>query len=119
MRTWTRWQDWGAVIVGAYALLSPLWVTTVTEATWTMVVLGALTALAGLWSLAKPDNVFSDGVIAVLGVLFFVSPWVLSFTATTAIARTAWVVGILAFALGAWAWPESNRLHHRHAVASH
>lgn len=119
MKKWTRWQDWAAVVVGGYAILSPIWTTTIAKATWTMVVLGALTVLAGLWSLAMPDNVFSDGAIAVLGVLFFISPWVLAFTGTAAIARTAWLVGVLTFAVGAWAWPQSNRLHHGRAVTSH
>ncbi len=112
MKKWTRWQDWVAVLAGAYAIVSPIWTTTTTRATWTMVALGALTALAGLWSLAMPDNVVSDGAVAVLGVLLFISPWVMGFSGIAAMAWTAWVVGVVAFAAGVWAVPESNRLHH-------
>lgn len=119
MKKWTRWQDWAAVVAGAYAILSPIWTNTTTRATWTMIVLGALTALAGLWSLAMPDNVFSDGAVAVLGVLFFISPWVMGFSSITAMAWTAWVVGVVCVVVGALAWPQSNRLHHEHVAATH
>jgi hypothetical protein len=119
MQKWTRWQDWVAVVGGAYAILSPIWTSTTTKATWTMIVLGALTALAALSSLAIPDNVVSDGAVAVLGVLFFISPWVMGFSGTTAMAWTAWVVGVVMVAVGALAWPESNRLHHQHMATTH
>lgn len=119
MKKWTRWQDWAAVAVGAYAVLSPIWTNTSTNATRTMVVLGAVTALAALWSLAMPDNIIPDGAVAVLGVAFFVAPWVVGFTGITAMAWTAWVLGVLAVAVGAWAWPMSNRLHHQHIATSH
>jgi hypothetical protein len=119
MKKWTRWQDWAAVVVGAYAILSPIWTDTTSKATWTMVVLGAVTALAALWSLAMPDNIIPDGAVAVLGLAFFVSPWVVGFTALTAMAWTAWVIGVAAVAVGAWAWPESNKLHRQHIATSH
>jgi hypothetical protein len=119
MQKWTRWQDWVAVVGGAYAILSPIWTSTTTKATWTMIVLGALTAAAALWSLAMPDNVVSDGAVAVLGVLFFIAPWVMGFSGITAMAWTAWVVGVVLLVVGAWAWPKSNRLHHQRMATSH
>lgn len=118
MQKWTRWQDWVAVVAGVYAILSPIWTNTTTRATWTMIVLGALTALAALWSLAMPDNVVSDGAVAVLGVLFFISPWVMGFSGVTAMAWTAWVVGVVTFVVGALSVPVSNRLHH-HIATTH
>lgn len=120
MQKWTRWQDWAAVVIGAYAILSPIWTTTTTRAMWTLIVLGALTVIAGLVSLALPDNNISDGAVAVLGVLFFISPWVMGFAAGMhAMAWTAWAVGVLAFVVGALAWPVSNRLHHEHVATTH
>ncbi len=119
MRKWTRWQDWVAVVAGGYAILAPIWTDTTTRATWTMIVLGIITALAALASLARPDNMYSDGAVAVLGVLFFIAPWVMGFSGTTAMAWTAWVVGVVSFVVGALAWPESNRAHRQHVAPTH
>lgn len=111
MRTWTRWQDWVALVAGVYAFLSPIWTNTITRATWTMVVLGIITALVALWSLAAPGVVASQGLIALLGVLFFISPWVMSFHSVSGIAWTAWVVGVITFVVGLLAVPGSQRAH--------
>lgn len=120
MKKWTRWQDWAALVVGVYAFLSPIWTNTDTRATWTMVVLGIVTALAALWSLAMPANQVSEYSHAVLGILFFISPWVLGFSAIHAMAITAWIVGVVTFIVGVWAVPEAGRLHHgRGAVSAH
>lgn len=111
MQKWTRWQDWVALIAGAYGLLSPIWTDTETKATWTMVVLGAITVLASLWSLAMPADRVPEYAIAVLGVLFFISPWVMGFTAFSGLAAAAWVVGVITFIAGVWAVPAANRMH--------
>ena len=41
MRPWTRLQDWGALLAGLYAALSPIWVSTTGErdAFWALIVL--------------------------------------------------------------------------------
>jgi len=119
MRRWTRWQDWLATAAGLYALVSPLWLERTTKGMWTLVILGVVTAVVALWSLAMPDNVVPDGIVALLGVAIFVSPWVMSFTAFTGMAWTARIVGVVLAGAGAWAWPKSNKLHHAHMVPSH
>lgn len=111
MTRWVRWQDWVALIAGVYALLSPLWTTTVHDASVTLLVLGIVTAVVALWSLAAPRMVGPDGLVAVLGVLFFISPWVFGFQATTGIAWTAWVIGVVTFIAGAWALPMESKAH--------
>lgn len=115
MQKWTRWQDWVALVAGVYALLSPIWTDTETKATWTMVVLGVVTALISLWSLAMPADRVSEYALAVLGVLFFISPWVIGFTAFGGLAAAAWIVGVIVFIAGVWAVPEANKLHTVHA----
>jgi hypothetical protein len=112
MQKWTRWQDWVALVAGVYALLSPIWTTTDNTATWTMVVLGVLTAVTALWSLSMPDSTISEYAHALLGVLFFISPWVMGFADIDAMAATAWVVGVITFVVGAWGVFEANRMHH-------
>src|SRR5215207_2899065 len=58
MRPWTRLQDWGTLIAGLYAALSPIWVSTTGErdAFWALIVLGALLAVTALFSLALPAS---------------------------------------------------------------
>ena len=116
---WTRPQDWAACVAGLYALLSPIWTTTTRDATTTMVVLGIVTAMVALWSLAMPGAVIPDGLVALLGVLFFISPWVLGFQNVTAMAWTAWIVGVVTFVAGLAALPESRKVHEGHISTQH
>lgn len=112
-----RWQDGVALLAGAYALLSPLWTETSDKATWTMVVLGACTVLASLWSMYRPEHEASEYAQAILGVLFFISPWVMDFRASyDTMAMTAWIVGVIVFVAGAWGSFEAYRMHHPHTA---
>src|SRR6476646_7839011 len=77
-RSWQRWQDWAAVVIGVLTALSLIVTTTDAAAAWTMVVLGVLLATASLWSLYQPGSVASEYVHGVIGVLLFVAPWVMS-----------------------------------------
>jgi hypothetical protein len=113
MRKWNRWQDWVALVVGVYAFLSPIWTQATMAATWSTIVLGVLLAASALWSLAAPGAVASEYIHAALGLLLFVSPWVLGFAGVAGMAWTAWILGIIALATGIWAIPTSNRAHHR------
>lgn len=110
-RAWTRWQDWAQVVLGLVAALSTIWLDTSTKVLWTMIVLGALIAIDGLWSLAAPGVVASEGVEVVLGVLLFIAPWVLSYTALTGASWFSWVIGGLAVIVGATALPAANSAH--------
>ena len=110
-KRWMRWQDWAAVVLGALAALSVLWVATSTAALWSLVVFGVLLVLSGLWSLAMPGSVASEYVHIGLGVLLFLSPWVLSYANFTEAAWTSWVIGVLAVAVGAAAVPVATTAH--------
>ena len=113
MQRWTRWQDWVTLVVGAYAALAPIWTETDTNTTRTMVGLGVVTALVSLWSLARPEDRISEYAHVVMGLLFFVAPWVVGFTDLNAMAYTAWAVGRISVVMGLWATPEvQRRLHH-------
>lgn len=103
MRTWTRWQDWIAVIAGLYAALSPLWTTGTGAATGSLIVLGALIVIAALLNLALPRQRWLEWVEAVLGLLLFLSPWVLGFTDSTGAGWTAWITGGVTIVVGVWA----------------
>jgi uncharacterized membrane protein HdeD (DUF308 family) len=113
LRPWTRLQDYGALIVGVYAALSPIWVNTTGErgALWALIVLGVLLAITALVSLAMPGVVATEWLTVLFGVLLFISPWVLSYTDRAGASWTSWVIGILAVVFGGSAVPMSNRAH--------
>lgn len=104
MNKWTHPQGLVALVVGVYAALSPIWTTHPTgKAVNTMVTLGVITALLALISLALPARIAFEGLIALMGVLFILSPFVMSFrTGYTAFAWTAWIVGVVALLAGLW-----------------
>lgn len=111
-RAWTRWSDWVEVIVGVVALLSPLlWLDTSTKTLWTMVILGALIAIDGLVSLAAPRQMASETIQAVLGVLLFIAPWVMSFASDSGAAWTSWIAGGLTIVASGLALPTMNTMH--------
>lgn len=101
MKRWTHPQDFIALIVGVYALLSPLWTTTTSKATTTMVVLGAVTAVLSVIELVRPDMLSIEGLTAAIGVLFVISPWVMGFTDMRGMAWTAWAAGVITLLVGA------------------
>lgn len=111
VKRWMRWQDWGAVVLGAVALLSLLGLETSRSAFWSLVVFGALLIVSGVWSLAMPGSVASEYVHIGLGVLLFISPWVLGYVSHAAASWTSWVIGVLAVAVGAAAVPVATTAH--------
>lgn len=110
-RPWARPQDWVEVVLGVVAALSPLWLGTNATVVVTLIVLGVLIALDGLLSLAMPGLVYGEWVQIVLGVLLFISPWVLGFTVFSGASWTAWIIGALTVIAGAAALPAANLAH--------
>ncbi|OLL73255.1 hypothetical protein Ae168Ps1_1639c [Pseudonocardia sp. Ae168_Ps1] len=77
-------------------------------AAWTLVVLGVVLAATSLWSLAVPGSVTSEWVHGVLGVLLFVAPWAMGYSALTGASWTSWVAGVLTVAVAASALPAAT-----------
>ncbi|WP_460934010.1 SPW repeat protein [Phycicoccus ginsengisoli] len=101
MRNRMHAQDIIPLVVGIYAALAPIWTTTTTKTTWTMVVLGAVTAVLALVEMVRPDMMSVEGLMAAMGVLFFIAPWVMGFSDLRAMSWTAWAAGVITFAVGA------------------
>ena len=110
-RAWTRPHDWAEVVIGVVAALSPLWLSTSNAAMWTMVILGALVAIDGLVSLGAPGAVYGEGIQIVLGVLLFITPWVIGYTELNGASWTSWVAGALTIIAGAAAMPVAQAAH--------
>jgi hypothetical protein len=103
MEKWNRWQDWANVVVGVILFITPFvfGATTNTAAAWTAYVGGVLLVLVGLFDLANPDNQLGDWTEGVLGLLVFISPWVLGFSGLTMMAWSAWIIGVVSVVLAA------------------
>lgn len=110
MKSWVRWQDWVALLAGAYLALATIWVGTDDAAMSAMIVLGALLVVASVWSLAMPASMSGESAHVVLGVVAFVAPWVLGFADLDGAAWTSWIVGVVAVAVGLAALPDIR--HH-------
>ena len=119
VRPWTRPYDWAEVVLGVVALLSFLWMDTNNAATWTMIILGALVAIDGLASLAMPGMIYGEGIQIVLGVLMFISPWVMGYTDFTGISWTSWIIGALTVIVGAAALPMAQAAHRSGIAGQH
>ncbi|MCL2533571.1 MAG: SPW repeat protein [Nocardiaceae bacterium] len=120
MKASTRWQDYAAVIIGAFAALSPFWLSTNVGARWSLIVLGVLVALTGLAHMARPGMAAVDYAMGVFGVLMFISPWVMNFHTMTGAAWTAWVVGALSVVVSLAGMPATSaRMHGHGGVAAH
>lgn len=116
MKRWTRWQDWAAVAAGLYAALASIWTTPRTAASmWMMIILGILLAAAGVWSLAAPELVSMEWVVAAIGALLFISPWVGAYAGDAGPAWTSWICGAVGVIAGLWGLVPAQRMHHAHA----
>lgn len=119
MRKWTHPQGLAALVAGLYAALCPIWTTTPTDqAQNTMIALGVVTALVALLSLARPDRIAFEGLIALMGGLFVLAPWVMDFSGTASLAWTAWVVGIVALVAGAADLQMTRTQHRGHGMVT-
>ena len=100
MRTWTRWQDVGTILLGIVIFATPFIfeATAVTAAAWTAYIVGVLLVGAGLWSatLEEPMPAIEVAPLAI-GAALFAAPWILSYTGTTTMAWMSWIIGALAF----------------------
>jgi len=82
------------------------------------IALGVITAALALVSLYRPSVTF-DSLITLMGVMFIVSPWVMSFsdTAYRPMAWTAWIVGVVSLVAGAGEF-QLERSEHRGLVTN-
>jgi hypothetical protein len=103
MATWKRWQDWVNVVLGVLLFVTPFVFSAmnVQMAEWAAFGGGVLLVLVGLWNLSSPANQVGEWIEGVIGLLIFITPWVLGFTALTTMAWSAWIVGAVSVLLAA------------------
>ena len=100
MTAWRRWQDYATIILGVALFVTPFVFSDTSQgtATTTAYILGVLLVVGGLLAAAMGEANNVEYVPVILGVITFISPFVFGFTAVTAIAWAAWLVGVLTVA---------------------
>ncbi|HXN57833.1 MAG TPA: SPW repeat protein [Candidatus Angelobacter sp.] len=95
---WKRWQDYATIIFGVALFATPLVFGDISQATATTTayILGVVLVLAGLLAAAMREANQVEWIPVILGVITFISPFVLGFTAVTAVAWAAYIIGVLA-----------------------
>lgn len=104
MSPWRRWQDWALVVLGALMFIATFvfGAMTIPAAQYAGLILGALIFLVGLYMLSSPQMRQVEWAQVVLGVLLFISPWVLAYTTLTSLAWSAWIIGVLSVIAALW-----------------
>jgi hypothetical protein len=105
MKAWTRWQDWVSLVLGVLLFIAPWVFGTATFGAsswdaWIIGVIGVILALVALAFLRAAS--IAEGLSVILGVLLFISPWVLGFASLSAMAWTAWIIGVLFVLVNGW-----------------
>jgi uncharacterized membrane protein HdeD (DUF308 family) len=100
MTAWRRWQDYATIIFGVALFVTPFVFgdTSQGTASTTAYILGVLLVLGGLLAAAMREANNTEYVPLIVGVITFISPFVFGFTAVTAIAWAAWILGVLTVA---------------------
>ncbi len=105
MKAWTRWQNWVSLVLGVLLFISPWVFGTATKGTISLDawIIGVISVILALLALAFVSTAtIAEGLAVVLGVLLFISPWVLGFAAVSAAAWTAWIIGVLFVVVNGW-----------------
>jgi len=101
MSTRQRWEDWISVVAGVVLFVTPFVFsgTAIASAAWTAFVAGVLLVIVGVWNLARPTDRAGEWVEGLIGVLLILAPFALGFTAVTAMAWSAWIIGVVSVVL--------------------
>ncbi|MBB6173264.1 apolipoprotein N-acyltransferase [Nocardiopsis mwathae] len=108
-----RWEDWVAVAAGVAAAVSWVWHGMVGAPMLALYLLGLFTLLAAVMAITRPGLIATEGIMVGLGVLMFLSPWLVGFTDVAAGAWTAWILGFVIAAIGVVDLPLATAAHRR------
>jgi hypothetical protein len=90
------------LVLGVWLFVMPfmLGVTLPRNTVIALAALGLIAAADASWAFAKPNMRTPEWLMGLVGVVLFLSPWVLQFVAETAVAWNAWILGAI-FAIDA------------------
>ena len=99
----TYWHDWVTLALGVWLFSSPSVIgPTAVVATWNAWLFGGLVAVLSVWTLKRSSAATAEGILGVLGLWLFMSPWVLNYSGVHPEDWNAWIVGASVVILLAW-----------------
>ena len=101
------------ILVGAYLLLTPLFISMTGAALVNILIVGALFALAGLIQLFWV-NALPSWLSALMAVWLFIAAF--AFSVSTGAAWNMAVVAVIAFMLATWDGVEMGEFHREHHI---
>lgn len=109
------WQNWVNVFLGVWVFVSPWFMQQIMApegargaGTWNLYVVGVAIAVLSLVALYA-FNAWEEWLNVALGVWLLVSPWLMGYSASTALRWNAVVAGVLVVVFAAWALYEEQR----------
>jgi len=115
MRQWNRWQFWPTMAAGLVATLGSTMTHDTPGLAMLMMAGPAVLMIAfgfvGLLSVIEPRLAPAGWVVAVLGAILFIAPWVAGFADQAPSAWTSWVCGGVGIVVGLWAEASARRAH--------
>ncbi|MEY9213710.1 SPW repeat protein [Thermobifida halotolerans] len=104
-----RWDDWVALTAGVVASVSWVWHGLFGVGMVALFLVGVTTVFTAVISITRPGLIVSELILVVLGVLLFLTPWLVGFAGEPAAAWTAWILGAVIAAMGAVGVPRSGK----------
>ncbi len=102
-----RWQDWVTALAGAWILLTPWLIPTVSSGTlegmafWGQIVVGAVVLVMGIAAFFA-YRVWEEWVEFALGLVTISLPWVFGYSTLTALTVSNVIAGIVVAVLSGW-----------------
>lgn len=106
-----RWEDWVNLLIGIWLFVSP-WVmgySTVQAPALNAYVMGAALILLTAIALYIPRR-WEEWVNSIIGLWMVVSPWILGFSAMTAVTWNAAIIGLAVLAISLEATRSSRQI---------
>lgn len=104
-----RWSDWAALAAGIATALSWIWHGMFGPAMVALFLLGLATVFTATICVTRPGLVLGEALLAALGVLVFLTPWLIGFAGKPVGAWTAWITGAVIAVMGVVGLPPSRR----------
>lgn len=95
-----RWEDWAAIAVGLALASSWTWHGMLGPEMGALLLLGVGAVFAATMSITRPGAVSTELFQTGIGLLVFLSPWLMGFTGIPPAAWTAWILGAVLALVG-------------------
>ena len=115
MKTWNRWQELTPKMLGALLIIVPFvfGIATIGSSSWDAWLLGTVVAVVsivlGLLWFGFPINKLTEGLTVMVGVVLFITPWVMGESLLSASAWASSILGALLVVGAARVAMESQR----------